>query len=152
MPTKSLIYTTRSATYLTYVHASKKPYTYATGLNESSASYTPEDSMFLEYISKNTSVGISAYVVHQNPAIIPEPETCRPERWLGDAGKEFQPYFVAFSADACGCIGRNISHLEHSVLLASLIVQFEFVLSSPEWEPSIREGKKLNSGLIPLNI
>lgn len=51
--------------------------------------------------------------------------------WLGDAGKELRPYFVAFSAGARGCIGRNISYLEQTVLLASLIHRFEFALSSP---------------------
>lgn len=105
-----------------------------------------------ENILGNTSDSISAYVMYQDPAIFPEPETYRPGRWLGDAGKELLPCFVEFSAGACGCIGRNISYLEQSVLLASLIVRFEIALSSPEWEPSIREGTKLNLGLIPLSI
>ncbi|KAJ5647910.1 cytochrome protein [Penicillium lividum] len=81
-----------------------------------------------------------------------EPETYRPERWLGDAGKELQPYFVAFSAGARGCIGRNISYLEQTVLLASLVHRFEFALSSPGWEPIIRETTTLNSGPMPLKI
>ncbi|KAJ6096342.1 cytochrome protein [Penicillium sp. IBT 16267x] len=79
------------------------------------------------------SVSISAYVVHRDSAIFPEPETYRPERWLGDAGKELRPYFVAFSARARGYIARHICYHEQTVLLASLIHRFEFALSSPEW-------------------
>ncbi|KAJ6020713.1 cytochrome protein [Penicillium herquei] len=105
-----------------------------------------------EFIAGDTSVSISAYVVHRDPAIFPEPETYRPERWLGEAGKELQPYFVAFSAGARGCIGRNISYLEQTVLLASLINRFDFALPSPDWKPTIRETTNLNSGPMPLKV
>ncbi|KAJ5760426.1 cytochrome protein [Penicillium odoratum] len=113
----------------------------------------PEGATILgDWIPGDTSVSISAYVMHRDPAIFPEPETYRPERWLGDAGKEIQPYFVAFSAGARGCIGRNISYLEQTVLLASLVHRFEFALSSPVWEPTIRQTTNLNSGPMPLKI
>ncbi|KAJ5709485.1 cytochrome protein [Penicillium malachiteum] len=113
----------------------------------------PEGATILDdFIAGDTSVSISAYVVHRNPAVFPEPETYRPEHWLGEAGKELQPYFVAFSAGARGCIGRNISYLKQTVLLASLVNRFEFALPSPDWKPTIRETTNLNSGPMPLKI
>ncbi|KAE8149085.1 cytochrome protein [Aspergillus avenaceus] len=105
-----------------------------------------------EFVAGETSVGISAYVVHRNKEIFPEPESFKPERWLGDAGKNLQPYFVAFSAGARGCIGRNISYLEQTVLLASLVRRFEFSLPSPSWEPVRRETTNLSSGPMPMKI
>ncbi|KAJ9654566.1 hypothetical protein H2198_006381 [Neophaeococcomyces mojaviensis] len=87
-----------------------------------------------EYIPGGVSVSIAAYIIHQDPAIYPEPEKYIPERWLGEGSKKLQPYFLAFSAGARGCIGRNISYLEQTVLIASLVHRYEFALPSPDWE------------------
>jgi cytochrome P450 len=61
-------------------------------------------------------VSISAYVAHRDPKVFPEPETFRPERWLGDDAKDLQAAFITFSAGARGCIGRNISYCKHLCL------------------------------------
>lgn len=113
----------------------------------------PEGTTILgDFIAGDTSVSMSAYVVHHNPTIFPEPEVYRPERWLGDAGKELQPYFVAFSTGARGCIGRNISYLEQTILVASLVYRFNFALPSSDWEPTRRETTTLGSGPVPLKV
>lgn len=113
----------------------------------------PEGTAILgDFIPGDTSVSMSAYVVHHNPTIFQDPEVYRPERWLGDAGKELQPYFVAFSTGARGCIGRNISYLEQTVLVASLVHRFDFALPSPGWEPTRRETTTLGSGPMPLKV
>ncbi|XHG09908.1 hypothetical protein AWENTII_012944 [Aspergillus wentii] len=75
-----------------------------------------------------------------------------PERWLGDGGKALQPFFIPFSTGARGCIGRNISYLEQTVLVASLVHRYEFALPHPGWNPPIREGSNLNPGPMPLKI
>ncbi|KAE8336004.1 hypothetical protein BDV24DRAFT_168665 [Aspergillus arachidicola] len=113
---------------------------------------TPQEGTTIrgEFVAGDTSVGISAYVVHRNEDIFPDPDTYKPERWLGDKGRDLQPYFVAFSAGARGCIGRNISYLEQTVLLASLVHRFEFALPSPSWEPVRHETTNSNSGPMPL--
>ncbi|KAI9036800.1 cytochrome protein [Aspergillus affinis] len=108
--------------------------------------------IFGNFIAGNTSVSMSAYVVHRDETIFPDPNVYRPERWLGEEGKDLQPYFVAFSAGARGCIGRNISYLERTVLLASLIYRYEFALRSPEWEPVRRETTNFSSGPMPLKL
>ncbi|RFU26472.1 hypothetical protein B7463_g9863, partial [Scytalidium lignicola] len=84
---------------------------------------TPEEGWLIrgEFIPGNTTVAVSAYVAHRDEKIFPDPETYKPERWLGEEGKALQPYFVAFSAGARGCIGRNISYLEQTVVLASVL-------------------------------
>ncbi|PYH79468.1 cytochrome protein [Aspergillus uvarum CBS 121591] len=105
-----------------------------------------------EFVPGNTSVGISAYVVHRNEAVFPEPDAFKPERWLGEAGKDLQPYFVAFSTGARGCIGRNISYLEQTVLIASLVHRYEFALPHPTWEPTRHETTNTGLGPIPIKI
>lgn len=105
-----------------------------------------------EFIPGNTSVSISAYVAHRDPTVFPDPETYNPDRWLDERGRELQPYFITFSAGARGCIGRNISYLEQTVLLASIIHRFEFALAYPEWEPCRRENFNLSPGPMPLKV
>ncbi|KAL2441232.1 Cytochrome P450 monooxygenase [Exophiala dermatitidis] len=105
-----------------------------------------------DFVPGNTTVSISSYIAHRDPTIFAEPEQYRPERWLGDAGKELQPYFIAFSAGARGCIGRNISYLEQMVVLASVLHRYEFALPHPRWEPTRRENFNLSPGPMPLKI
>jgi cytochrome P450 len=105
-----------------------------------------------DYIPGNTTVSISSYVAHRDPSVFPDPETYNPDRWYGEAGKELQPYFIAFSAGARGCIGRNISYLEQMVLLASLLHRYEFALPDPQWEPERRENFNLSPGPMPLKV
>ncbi|KAM6523532.1 hypothetical protein FSOLCH5_004149 [Fusarium solani] len=105
-----------------------------------------------DFIPGDTTVSISAYVTHRDPNIFPEPESYVPERWLGEQGKDLQPYFIAFSAGARGCIGRNISYLEQTVLLASVVHRYEWALPYPEWEPERREAMNLSPGPMPLKV
>lgn len=113
----------------------------------------PEGTTILgEYIPGDTSVSMSAYVVHHNESIFKDHNVYRPERWLGEAGKSLQPYFIPFSTGVRGCIGRNISYLEQTVLLAALVHRFEFALPGPDWDPPIPETTNLSPGPMPLKI
>lgn len=115
---------------------------------------TPDEGCTIngDNIPGNTTVSISAYVAHHDENVFPEPNKYLPERWLGEAGKALQPYFVAFSAGARGCIGRNISYLEQTVLLASMVRRYEFQLPYPDWEPERSETMNLHLGSLPLKI
>jgi hypothetical protein len=48
--------------------------------------------------------------------------------------RDLQESFIAFSAGAKGCIGRNISYLEQSMLLATVVDGHEFALPYLDWE------------------
>ncbi|KAF5617015.1 cytochrome P450 monooxygenase oxidoreductase [Fusarium sp. NRRL 52700] len=105
-----------------------------------------------DHIPGDTTVSISAYVAHRDPQVFPDLEPYAPERWLGEKSKNLQPYFIAFSAGARGCIGRNINHLEQTVLLASIVHRYEWALPYPEWEPERREAMTLAPGPMPLKV
>ncbi|KAL4980138.1 cytochrome P450 [Aspergillus desertorum] len=113
----------------------------------------PEGTTILgEYVAGDTSVSMSAYVVHHDQSVFKDSDTYLPERWLGEEGKSLQPYFIPFSTGARGCIGRNISYLEQTVLLASLVHRYEFALPSPDRDPKIPETTNLSPGPMPLKI
>lgn len=105
-----------------------------------------------DFIQGGTTVSMSAFVAHRDERIFPELEEYKPERWLGEEGKALQPYFVAFSAGARGCIGRNISYLEQTVLLASVLRRYKFEFPHPDWEPERRETMNLHLGPLPLRV
>jgi cytochrome P450 len=105
-----------------------------------------------DYIAGNTTVSISAYVAHRDEKVFPDPEAYRPERWLGQDSKGLQGAFLSFSAGARGCIGRNISYLEQTVLLASVVHRYDFALPTPDWEPSRWETFNLSPGPMPLKV
>lgn len=113
----------------------------------------PEGAPILgDFIPGETTVSISAYVAHRDPTVFPEPEEYRPERWLGEDAKELQAAFITFSTGARGCIGRNISYLEQTVLLASVVHRFEFALPHEGWVPERYESFNLAAGPMPLKV
>ena len=102
---------------------------------------TPPEGMWImdTYVPGDTTVSISSLVAHRDPTAFPDPERYIPERWLGEEGKKLQSSFIAFSAGARGCIGRNISYLEQTVMLASLVHRYDFAL------PRMFELKRLET-------
>lgn len=60
-----------------------------------------------------TIVGCSAYALHLDPAIFPNPHAFEPERWLeGNATPEMQKSWFAFGAGSRACIARNLAMTE----------------------------------------
>lgn len=105
-----------------------------------------------DYVPGGISVGVSALVAHRNEVVFPQAEKYIPERWLGEEGKNLQPYFLSFSAGARGCIGRNISYLEQTVVLASLLRRYEFALPHPQWEIERLETMNWILGEMPVKV
>jgi cytochrome P450 len=105
-----------------------------------------------DYIPGGVSVAMSAFVAHRIESTFPQADTFIPERWLGEEAKSLQPFFLAFSAGARGCIGRNISYLEQTVVLASVLRRYEFALSSPDWEIKRLETMNWLLGEMPVKV
>jgi len=115
---------------------------------------TPEEGSEIagHYIPGGTTVSVSSFIAHRDPAIFPEPENFNPDRWLGEKGKDLGPYFIAFSAGARGCIGRNIAYLEQTVLLASLLHRYDIEFAKPGFEPGRYEWQNLHLTELPVKI
>ncbi|KAL7960171.1 cytochrome P450 [Trichoderma compactum] len=101
----------------------------AFGLNR----ITPPEGLMIDgtWIPGNTLISVPAYTAHRSP-LFSNSEQYQPERWLEDGIKETQGTFIPFSTGARGCIGRNISHSEQTVLLATLVQRYDLSLVDPE--------------------
>lgn len=113
---------------------------------------TPAEGMHImgEWVPGNTTVAVSALVAHRSAAF-QDADKFLPDRWLDENGKKLQSYFISFSAGARGCIGRNISYLEQTVFLASMVHRYEFALADG-FEMERRETMNWILGEMPMKI
>ncbi|KAF1962999.1 cytochrome P450 [Byssothecium circinans] len=65
-------------------------------------------------------VGMSAYLMHSDPSVYPEPRKFIPERWMKDVTPEMQKSYVPFSRGSRNCLGMNLAMAEMSLMLAVL--------------------------------
>ncbi|KAK1764005.1 cytochrome P450 [Phialemonium atrogriseum] len=102
----------------------------------------PEGAMICgQYISRGTEVGISPWVVHYDPELFPHPESFQPQRWLSSDAElvaRRKRSIFAFSAGSHTCLGKNISLMEISKLVASLLVRYDVALEDPHAELSFK--------------
>ncbi|KKK19852.1 CND11p, partial [Aspergillus ochraceoroseus] len=65
-------------------------------------------------------VGMSAYLMHSDPAVYPEPDRFIPERWLGEIDPAMHRNYVPFCRGSRNCLGMNLAMAELSLSLAVL--------------------------------
>jgi cytochrome P450 len=66
-------------------------------------------------IPPGTPVGYSAYMLHRNPGVFPEPENFKPERWLNLEPLERQrlrAYLNNFGRGSRQCVGMRLAYAE----------------------------------------
>ncbi|KAE8153520.1 cytochrome P450 [Aspergillus avenaceus] len=104
------------------------------------------------WIPGDTSVSMTIYSAHRDPDVFPNPEEYCPGRWMDpEERKRMEPFFVAFSTGARGCLGRNITYLEQTVVLASLVHRYEFARPS-NWTLRRHEAFNMLLGEMPIKI
>ncbi|CAK7213413.1 hypothetical protein SEUCBS140593_001841 [Sporothrix eucalyptigena] len=94
-----------------------------------------------KFLPGGTEVGVSPWVVHYDEELFPEPEKFHPERWLApDDGLVAlrKRSIFAFSAGSHTCLGKNISLMEITKLIASLLVRYDIALEDPEAKLSFK--------------
>ncbi|POR32112.1 Cytochrome P450 oxidoreductase [Tolypocladium paradoxum] len=114
----------------------------------------PEGACILgEWIPGNTSVSMTIYGAHHDSNAFPEPNVFNPNRWMDpEQRKQMEPCFIPFSTGSRGCLGRNISYLEQTMVLASLVHRYGFALPGPDWTLERREAFNIICGPMPLKI
>ena len=77
-------------------------------------------------IPTGVPVGMTGVLVHDSPAVFPEPAAFRPERWLPleTEGRRLQKYLVAFGRGTHSCIGMNLANAELYLTLAAVFRRF----------------------------
>ncbi|PVI01740.1 putative cytochrome P450 [Periconia macrospinosa] len=109
VPHESLLYTSSTPSFC---NPSGKQYTYA--------------------IPARTPISTSAYHMHNNPDIFPDPGAFRPERWLDEQGnrhKELDVGFMPFSRGTRSCVGMNLAWVVMHLEAAAFVRRFGHRLS-----------------------
>lgn len=73
------------------------------------------------HVSKGTLVMLSPFLTHRHPDLWDAPDTFRPERFLGEAGKQVNRYaYFPFGAGPRTCLGIHFANLEGLAVLATV--------------------------------
>ncbi|KAJ7681316.1 cytochrome P450 monooxygenase [Mycena olivaceomarginata] len=94
------------------------------------------------FFSAGAVVGVPIYTLHRDPDIWGnDPDVYRPERWF-DVEKVtvMHKAFNPFSSGPRACVGRNLAALELSLIIATLLRRYHFVLAEPEKPLETREA------------
>ncbi|GFN18676.1 cytochrome P450 [Aspergillus tubingensis] len=85
------------------------------------------------FLPEGTTVGVNPWVVHRDASIFGDDvEAFRPERWLGEKTGDMRRYFFAFGGGSRLCIGKNISWMEMSKMIPTLLNRFDIQLANPD--------------------
>ncbi|KAF1844500.1 putative benzoate 4-monooxygenase cytochrome P450 [Cucurbitaria berberidis CBS 394.84] len=88
---------------------------------------TQEDLQYKQYsIPRGTPVMESAYLLHTDPSIYPQPFEFRPERWIEDPN--LKRYWFAFGRGSRNCLGMNLATSELYIGIALLWRSFRMEL------------------------
>lgn len=74
-------------------------------------------------------VQAQAWSLHRNPAVFPEPDVWRPERWLTDKGElkndpQITRWFWAFGSGGRMCVGSNLAILDMKATVVGIWSRF----------------------------
>lgn len=93
------------------------------------------------YIPSGVVVSSPLYNIHHDEKLFKEPWTFIPERWLGGSDPDYSPsaeetanlkaYVQPFSLGGRSCIGRNMAYMDLSIVIAGLVMAFDWELHDP---------------------
>lgn len=87
-----------------------------------------------EYIPAGVTVSCENYALARDPRYWEDPDSFRPERWIGDGLKDDKRAFQPFSTGPRACLGVNLAYLEMRVTLAKILFVYDMELVSTEIE------------------
>lgn len=85
-------------------------------------------------IPGGVTISSSLSSLHHDGRLFSEPYTFIPERWLTDEAtypeerQNLKDYVLPFSLGGRACIGRNLAYMELSIVIATLVLAFEWSL------------------------
>ncbi|MEA5423599.1 cytochrome P450 [Synechococcus sp. CCY9202] len=99
-------------------------------------------------LEPDTLVIGSIYLAHRRPAVYPDPETFRPERFLETS---YSPYeFLPFGGGSRRCIGMAFAQYEMKVVLSRILSRASLELDATHAAHPVRRG--LTSGASPVRL
>ncbi|KAK8084067.1 cytochrome P450 [Apiospora saccharicola] len=100
------------------------------GIATRAARITDKDLFYNQWrIPAGTPIGMTAYLMHIDETIYPEPMRFNPDRWLGSEGVAADSKFYApFSRGTRMCLGMHFSWAQMYLILAVLVKEFDFTV------------------------
>ncbi|KAL4963616.1 cytochrome P450 [Aspergillus stella-maris] len=86
------------------------------------------------FVEEGVTVSVPTYTLLQDPTVFPYPFSYKPERWLEGNKAKLLSAFYPFSHGPRACIGRNISYFEQTLLVATLVRNFDIEFCSERYE------------------
>jgi cytochrome P450 len=112
-----------------------------------------EATILSEHIPGGVIMSVPIFETHRDPTVWHHCEEFISERWLAeDAPVLMSRYFIPFSYGGRACIGRNISYLEQTMFLGTILHRYEFAFKDPAWEIERVEGLNTWPQAFPLKI
>ncbi|KAJ7935983.1 cytochrome P450 monooxygenase [Mycena leptocephala] len=90
-------------------------------------------------------VGVPIYTLHREPDVWGnDPDVYRPERWFDvEKTTAMHKAFNPFSSGPRACVRRNLAALELSLIIATLLRRYHFVLAGPEKPAELDSSKRV---------
>jgi cytochrome P450 len=77
-------------------------------------------------VRRGAKLIVSPHILHRDPALFPDPEHFRPERFTLDARRARTRWaYLPFGAGPRACVGRNLAMLEIVITVARALARFE---------------------------
>ena len=93
---------------------------------------TRETKLGGQVVPAGTTLLVSEYVLHHDPAVFPEPDRFDPDRWTAH-GRSTSPHarraYMPFGAGQTKCLGEQFATAEATLALASILAR---------WKPELR--------------
>ena len=89
------------------------------------------------FVPPDVTVSVPLFSLHRDPNLFPDPLAFIPERWLPDdevytpserERRNLKEFVLPFSLGGRACIGRNLAYMELSIVIAALVMGFEWEL------------------------
>ncbi|KAI1435644.1 cytochrome P450 monooxygenase-like protein [Xylaria sp. CBS 124048] len=83
------------------------------------------------YVPKGTVVSVAPLSMTRDPRYWRDPDSFRPERWVGDGYGDEKKASQPFSMGSRACLGINLAYMEMNLTLAKLIWKYDWELAVP---------------------